>query len=128
MTPMVTQSWKPMTNAPRHWDGAISEMYTGADWLMKPTPKPSKRRPTMSIAIWIAPALMNDPSKKAMPPKSMLARRPKARVTFPAPKDAAKPAMKMEEVKAVRSWLLNMQYPSRAFAMLICFKTKGKKL
>jgi hypothetical protein len=49
------------------------------------------------------------PARKAPPPRSMDARRPRPAVTGEARKVVSSPATYSEEVKAVRSWLSNLQ-------------------
>nr|ACR36215.1 unknown [Zea mays] len=89
---MLRKSWNPVVKAPRHLAGAVSARYTGAAWLVKPMPKPSSMRPTMSIATLTAAALTAAPAKKSAPPASMTACLPIALVTRLATREAASPA------------------------------------
>jgi len=79
-------------------------------WLVKPTPKPSKIRPKMSIKIFWAAPLMAPPAKKTQPPKIMVFLRPNAVVTRPAKREDISPARWREDVNSVNNWLSYTQY------------------
>uniref|UniRef100_A0A0A9GW54 Uncharacterized protein n=1 Tax=Arundo donax TaxID=35708 RepID=A0A0A9GW54_ARUDO len=55
-------------------------------------PAPRRTRPTMSMATFMAAALMAPPRKKLAAPTMMLARRPRRLVTWEAPKVETRPA------------------------------------
>lgn len=79
-------------------------------WLVKPTPKPSKIRPKMSMKIFWAAPLMAPPAKKMQPPKTMVFLRPNAVVTRLAKREDINPARWREDVNSVNSWLSYTQY------------------
>lgn len=70
--------------------------------MEKPTPMPSKMRPTMSIQMASAKALMAAPAKKIKPPSIMEIFRPNCLVTHDAKKDATSAAKYKEEVNEVK--------------------------
>jgi len=79
-------------------------------WLVKPTPKPSKIRPKMSMKIFWAAALMAPPAKKMQPPKIMVFLRPNVVVTRLAKREDINPARWREDVNSVNNWLSYTQY------------------
>ncbi|KAF7803560.1 vacuolar protein 8-like [Senna tora] len=65
---------------------AISDKYSGTDWLQNPIPKPSKMRPKINIQTYWEKALIKAPARKTRPPKSMEILRPNLRVIVEATK------------------------------------------
>lgn len=82
----------------------------------------------MSISTLMAEASRAEPTKNKMPEITKVPLRPVLFMTRPAAKDATRPAMYNEEVNAVRTWLLNVQYTSCCVVWLsaIFFSTDGK--
>lgn len=58
-----TQPAHIMFKPPRYLEGAISERYSGTDWLAQPMPKPRQIRPRMSMARFWAAAFRVEPSR-----------------------------------------------------------------
>ncbi|KAI4332795.1 hypothetical protein L6164_017676 [Bauhinia variegata] len=69
----------------------ILQMTGSFTWLAKPTPTPSKRRPTMSMCTLKAAPPRTLPAMKAAPPAIIDGLRPKVLVMYEAKKEVTRP-------------------------------------
>lgn len=72
-------------------------------WLQNPTPRPSNKRPIISISMLRANPFSNAPIKKNKPPRNIEALRPNILVVMEAKKEAINAARYNEDVNKVRS-------------------------
>jgi hypothetical protein len=93
--------------------------------LVKPTAKPSRMRPMMSMLMWTAEVLRMAPAKKNMPPISMEFLRPIVLVKWPDTRLERMAARYNEETNKVSTWFLKMQYVS-CCALFVFLRMFGK--
>jgi len=77
--------------------------------LLNPRPTPRSNRPMISIAIFIAHALITAPEKKLIDPQSMLALRPLLLVMKDAKNVKTRAPKYNEDVNSVSIWLSYLQ-------------------